>query len=477
MKKTIITVLIILMTFSNTAYAVNELETAISSDGQEIVYIPDLGGKVMIYLNGEKLDFETELDWFMTKDNFSYDFPETLVPIRAVCERIGYVVDWDNDEKIISITDIGTDKTIKIIPKSTHHIVNIDGHYYLDFTVLMQRLGLKSEGKWFNTLDIYKTMPLTENEKAIAPPELSEYSARIYKVGVDIPAGDYKLRADNASAACILSTYMLPSSPHTLDYLLENPIVPYEWRSGISGGTSFLNQLKGNVKIFENTYIVHLTEGDFCELIDCSAAPLDDETVVWDGEIPFSAGAYRVGTDLSAGEYVLIKNGETPVHNTGGLYPTNFGLKNEVSFPYEHTIISLKTDTFIYIKDCLMYPLDSAPTLSEDEKILKNGAFKVGLHLPVGAYYVANDGSGKKMEVSPIRDLYDITANNEGGYIFLEDGDILYLENAILDLSTWKNFKKTTVWHGDTCYYYYETIDTGTEPVYVDEGGYSFPMP
>ena len=465
-KFVIATTLIMLMLFSGTVYAGEGAGEAISTDGKIIYYIRYPGSEVTIDFNGERLDFGRELDWIAR--DYMLTSPETLVPIREVCEKLGYVVGWDEIERTISITDPGTGETTYIEPQNRPRIVNIDCRYYMDFTELMNKLNLKSEGRYSNTLSIYKVMPLTAKEKANVAPIQAAYPTGIYKVGVDIPEGEYLLRTNGSAGACLLSTHKLSAAPHTMTRLLEEP-------TGWSTGTPFLRQVKGNVKIFQNTYIIKLSEGEFVELVDCTAALLANEPPLPNGYAPYGTGAYRVGVDIPQGDYVLMKNGDAPHYSRGVMSPTTFGAEWEGTFSYEHTIISLQNGNRLYIEDCAMYPIGNAPRLTAKENILTNGMFKVGVHLSAGAYLVVPDGSGKKAQVTG-GGYSQETIGNEGRRVFLEDGESLYLENAILDVNTWQNYKKTTYMNrGTGCfdgtYSIWQMIEEGTEPIFevVDE--------
>jgi hypothetical protein len=116
-----------------------------------------------------------------------------------------------------------------------------------------------------------------DNTPAIKPEDgVQWYSASTYKVGVDIPAGEY---------------------------YLENtgPISAYMAVYGDSSGSNILVN-----ENFETHYYITLESGQYFEISSGRALPVNSLQAVFSaGEL--SAGMYRVGADIPAGEYKLTE--------------------------------------------------------------------------------------------------------------------------------------------------------------------------
>lgn len=89
-------------------------------------------------------------------------------------------------------------------------------------------------------------------------------------------------------------------------------------------------------------------------------------------------GSYKVGTDIKAGEYVLVSNGGA-VSTTGGDYIKIIRIENRV-------IISVTKGQMLKFDNATMYPIDSAPKAVTVEGKIPAGAYKIGVDLPAGSY-------------------------------------------------------------------------------------------
>lgn len=89
-------------------------------------------------------------------------------------------------------------------------------------------------------------------------------------------------------------------------------------------------------------------------------------------------GTYKVGTDIKAGEYVLISNGGS-VSTAGGDYISIIRIENRA-------IISVTKGQILTFDNATMYPIDSAPKIVTVEGKIPAGAYKIGVDLPAGSY-------------------------------------------------------------------------------------------
>ena len=482
MKKTICFLLILILLSCMAVFAQTpKYIEAVSSDGQRLIYYlrTDENGEqihqqIDVYLNDEKITFANPT-YLFDVDTVTYEYQATMLPLRELCERLAYTIDWDPQTHAITISDHDLNTVLALTPSNNFpsrmdsksknvsgsiHVVNIDGHYYVNLFGIENYLNIKCEGKWETTAKIYAAMPLTAQEKASPPPILSEYPSGIHKVGVTIPAGDYLLEANGVFGACILSTYLLPTAPHEIDYLMENPFISTR-EGGIGSSVRFSSFLKGGMCRFRNEYAVHLTDGVYFEAINCVARPLPAEAITDMADTVIKPGAYRVGTDMQKRTYVLIKTGEKPTFDCSRLSVFPFGDYKAVSIADNHTIVDIDYDGFLHLNDCMAYLLGTEPSITGDGSVLQSGTYKIGTHIPSGAYRIAPVDPAQETEYLLSKEacrysprMFD--QKNPEDYLFLEEGQYLYLHNATLDLTTRRNFKKTL--HANGCMPMYEYV-------------------
>ncbi|WP_291568904.1 MULTISPECIES: hypothetical protein [unclassified Clostridium] len=79
------------------------------------------------------------------------------------------------------------------------------------------------------------------------------------------------------------------------------------------------------------------------------------------------------------------------------------------------------------ISDVEMYPFDKAPSLKPEDRVYKDGMYKVGVHIPAGEYKVVPSNDMAYIEV--IKDstgILDSIITNDNldaeKYITIEDG-------------------------------------------------------
>jgi hypothetical protein len=146
------------------------------------------------------------------------------------------------------------------------------------------------------------------------------------------------------------------------------------------------------------------------------------------------SGMYKVGSDIAAGEYVLITN--------RGAY---FAITSDSSGSLEsilandnfdsRSIVSVNDGEYLELKGCEAYPFAEAPAVDKSSEILESGMYKVGVDIPAGEYKVESISSMGYIEVSSnsSHSLNAIVANDnfEGSkYISVTDGQYLKLSNV-----------------------------------------------
>ena len=120
----------------------------------------------------------------------------------------------------------------------------------------------------------------SEQQPAESQDELEQYDAGMYKVGTDIPAGEYIL-CPSATAYYQVVT----DSTGTLESIVSNDN-------------------------FSGTRYITVSEGQYLKLTGCTAYPA---SYVSEGKVKndnLSGGMYKVGVDIEAGEYKVTPEGD-----------------------------------------------------------------------------------------------------------------------------------------------------------------------
>ena len=119
-----------------------------------------------------------------------------------------------------------------------------------------------------------------EQQSAELQDELEQYDAGMYKVGTDIPAGEYILE------------------PSAMAY--------YQVASDSTGA---LESIVSNDN-FSGTRYITVSDGQYLTLTSCTAYPA---SYVSEGKVKndnLSGGMYKVGVDIEAGEYKVTPEGD-----------------------------------------------------------------------------------------------------------------------------------------------------------------------
>lgn len=149
-------------------------------------------------------------------------------------------------------------------------------------------------------------------------------------------------------------------------------------------------------------------------------------------------GMYKVGTDIKAGEYVVVGE-EMPYmqlskDSTGTLESivANENIQNR-------TIITIKDGQYFEVKNGDTYPISKAPKAVPSNNQLPAGMYKVGLDIKPGEYKVVSQDESGYVEVSSnsSHNMYSIVSNDNftgEKYVTLKQGQYLKLGNATLKL-------------------------------------------
>jgi putative cell wall-binding protein len=153
----------------------------------------------------------------------------------------------------------------------------------------------------------------------------------------------------------------------------------------------------------------------------------------------YTAGMYKVGTDMPAGEYVLASNTyayfEVDKDSTGqfeSIITNNFFINR--------SIITVSNGQYLVLEGCTAYPAANAPSVQPVNGFLPEGMYKVGVDLPAGEYKFVPDAEGGYYAVSTdsSQSFDSIVANeftSSERYITVQNGQYLELSTGKLQLN------------------------------------------
>lgn len=228
----------------------------------------------------------------------------------------------------------------------------------------------------------------------------------MYKIGTDITAGKYKV--DNYAYA---------------------EITIY------NGNTLRKNQV--SYYMFSGSKELSFTDGQIICIKDQSiniavVTGTKDETL---NTVLYKQGDYNlIGTDIKAGEYVLIPDDIT---NLGYIYFYDYdNLQPEGFYTQSRAYVTFTSGQQINIYRCKVYAPENAPKVEIVDGKLPAGTYKAGVDIPAGTYtivsrtnikgryYVANDSKHIYIKYIDFQGAANVTVK-AGQYLYVEDGYIV----------------------------------------------------
>lgn len=148
----------------------------------------------------------------------------------------------------------------------------------------------------------------------------------------------------------------------------------------------------------------------------------------------FKSGMYKVGSDIPAGEYVLIADRQAYFAITSDSSGSLESILANDNFT-SRSIVSVNDGQYLELKGCKAYPFAEAPAVDKASGILESGMYKVGVDLPAGEYKVESVNAMGYIEVSAnsshTLDSISTNDNFEGSkYISVSDGQYLKASNV-----------------------------------------------
>lgn len=153
--------------------------------------------------------------------------------------------------------------------------------------------------------------------------QATKYTAGHYKVGEDIPAGEY--------------------------YLIGDGVMPYFNVTTDANGEDILIY-----SVFSGNSIVEVCEGEYFQLTSCYAIPYTEAPVAKSDNGYLGDGFYQIGRDIPAGEYKLEEADDAvlpsfSVYNDLRHDINSFGVLENSRY------VELKEGQYLHLTDCKIY--------------------------------------------------------------------------------------------------------------------------
>lgn len=150
----------------------------------------------------------------------------------------------------------------------------------------------------------------------------------------------------------------------------------------------------------------------------------------------YQEGIYEVGTDIPAGQYMLIDNANTDARWASFVYSTDPEFVNVIKTEYfnNYNLIQVNEGEYLRLQRCRAVPLEFAPTIEPTNNAFEEGYYTVGVHIPSGTYELQNPSTtdgGYCLVYSDLRRIsytyYDMPPEQTNVMIQLSDGNLVYL--------------------------------------------------
>lgn len=228
----------------------------------------------------------------------------TLVPVRAISEAFKTNVDWDGNNSIVKITTNSVEPkeivTESITLEQTSITLIVEDTKQLSYSIYPQN-SINKDVKWESSNTSVVTVSngmltalkegnatitvSTDNGKTstceitVNPKPIEWYSSSMYRVGSDIPAGDY---------------YAVPTKDGYGGYYCKYT-------------DSTQDDIEDNDN-FKNFTFFRCYDGQYLKLSRCKITPIENAPNYSSTDGTYGEGTYRVGIDIPAGEYKFTSN-------------------------------------------------------------------------------------------------------------------------------------------------------------------------
>ncbi len=335
-----------------------EVIKSIDTSGQEIISIPE----------NPKLDGYTFDGWFW--DNGKWEKPftanslldTTLSSDMSVYAKFSEIHIHSYSETVIEPTCTEKGYTVYNCTCGDEYIDNyVDelGHKYNDGIIQREATYFNSGSKMFTCQRCDNTKVETISQKEI---DKEKYDSGTYKVGDDLPIGDYILFSKQGNGY-----FSFSSDINKNDILLNNNF-------------GYLTYITA----YEDTYLY---------LSRCIAIPYNNEIVFNPINIEIVvSGVFKVGKDIPTGMYILISETQNGYFSIlSGTEGSNI-ISND-NFGYI-TYIKSNDNTYLEISRCKIIPFSDEVIYNPVDKGYVTGTYLVGKDLVAGEYKLSSISGG-----------------------------------------------------------------------------------
>lgn len=151
----------------------------------------------------------------------------------------------------------------------------------------------------------------------------------------------------------------------------------------------------------------------------------------------YASGMYKVGTDIPAGEYVLVQDDSTLAYfqvssSSDGKFESIVANDNFDG----RSIITVSDGQYLNVTRANIYSIDKAPAINKSAGYLTDGMYRVGIDIPAGEYKIVptDNVSGYYELAEDSSHLFSSIIGNglisNEQYLTIEDGQYLKLTRA-----------------------------------------------
>lgn len=152
----------------------------------------------------------------------------------------------------------------------------------------------------------------------------------------------------------------------------------------------------------------------------------------------YKSGMYKVGTDIPAGEYVIMQDSSYCYFN---LTKDSTGESSSiiaVETIYSRGYVTLSNGQYLSVSGGLIYPIKDAPKFTVTDGKYSSGEYKVGVDIPAGEYKVISDSSYCYMKVTKnstklTGSIVSIKTVDPSSYVTVKNGQYLTIVGGYIN--------------------------------------------
>ena len=213
-------------------------------------------------------------------------------------------------------------------------------------------------------------IPVSDKEEQGVIPALFEDG--MYKVGFDIPAGEYLIE-EMESDSCYIEVDK--DCLGTFDSIVANDIV-------------------------SSRHYVTVSEGQYLDINRGRLIPISEASPAESKNGRFDEGMYKVGFDIQPGEYLIRNTGRSCFFEVCKDSLNVFDGVVANGFTDTRHYVTVSDGQYLKLQDGEMIPADMAEPYKPKDGVYDQGMYKVGFDIPAGSYTVTGNDSFCLVEVS-----------------------------------------------------------------------------